>query len=223
VLATQERESTAGGISVPRKTFFVTALPLRGALDYSDNLLDPTRGWRGSLRVSPEVSKQQNGPTANYARIQFDLSGYKAVAHRVVLAARARVGSIPGTGLDNIAPSRRFYAGGGGSIRGFGFQEIGPRDTAGDPSGGRSLVELSVEARIGTGLMQGAVELVPFLDAGTVAEAITPRLTGLRYGAGLGLRYKTGFGPIRLDLGTPLNPRPGDSRVTVSVALGQAF
>ncbi len=223
VLATQERESAVGGQSVPRNTFFVAALPLRGALDYSDNLLDPTRGWRGSLRLSPEVSKQQGGPTATYARVQFDLSAYRAVGRRVVLAARARVGSIPGTALANIAPSRRFYAGGGGSVRGYGYQEIGPRNTAGDPSGGRSLVELSVEARIGTGLLDGAVELVPFLDAGTVAESIAPTLTGLRYGAGLGLRYKTGFGPIRLDLGTPLNPRPGDSRITVSVALGQAF
>ena len=166
---------------------------------------------------------QQGGPTATYARVQFDLSAYRAVGRRVVLAARARVGSIPGTALANIAPSRRFYAGGGGSVRGYGYQEIGPRNTAGDPSGGRSLVELSVEARIGTGLLDGAVELVPFLDAGTVAESIAPTLTGLRYGAGLGLRYKTGFGPIRLDLGTPLNPRPGDSRITVSVALGQAF
>ncbi|MDE2618566.1 MAG: BamA/TamA family outer membrane protein [Sphingomonadales bacterium] len=223
VLATQERESAVGGQSVPRNTFFVAALPLRGALDYSDNLLDPTRGWRGSLRLSPEVSKQQGGPTASYARIQFDLSAYRAVGRRVVLAARGRVGSIPGTTLANIAPSRRFYAGGGGSVRGYGYQEIGPRNTAGDPSGGRSLVELSVEARIGTGLLDGAVELVPFLDAGTVAESIAPTLSGLRYGAGLGLRYKTGFGPIRLDLGTPLNPRPGDSRITVSVALGQAF
>ncbi|MBC2668299.1 autotransporter assembly complex family protein [Novosphingobium piscinae] len=223
ILATQERESAVGGQSVPRNTFFIAALPVRGALDYSDNLLDPTRGWRGALRISPEISKQQNGPTVNYARIQFDLSGYKAVGSRLVLAARGRVGSIPGTPLANIAPSRRFYAGGGGSVRGYGFQEIGPRNNAGDPSGGRSLVELSVEARIGTGLLDGAVEVVPFLDAGTVAESIRPTLTGLRYGAGLGLRYKSGFGPIRLDLGTPLNPRPGDSRVTVSVALGQAF
>ena len=223
VLATQERESAVGGQVVPRNTYFVAALPVRGALDYSDNLLDPTRGWRTSLRVSPEISKQRGGTTANYARVQFDLSGYQSVGTGVVLAARTRVGSIPGTALVNIAPSRRFYAGGGGSVRGYGFQEIGPRDTAGAPSGGRSLVEFSVEARVNTSLMGGAVQLVPFLDVGNVDESIAPTLRGMRYGAGLGLRYKTGFGPIRLDLGTPLNPRPGDSRITVSVALGQAF
>lgn len=223
VLATGERESSVEGQFVPRQTYFIAALPLRGAFDFSDNLLDPTRGWRAALSTSPEISKQKGGPTVKYARVQFDLSGYLPVSKGIVLAGRTRVGSIPGTALDNIAPSRRFYAGGGGSVRGYGYQAIGPRDTAGDPSGGRSLVEFSAEARIDTGLFGGALQVVPFLDAGTVSESITPTLAGMRYGAGLGLRYKTGFGPLRLDLGTPLNPRSGDSRVTVSVALGQAF
>ena len=223
VLASAERESSAPGQFVPRNTYFIAALPLRGAFDFSDNLLDPARGWRASLSLSPELSKQQDGATARYARVQFDLSGYKPVGGRVVLAARARGGSIPGAPLADIAPSRRFYAGGGGSVRGYGYQAIGPRNAAGDPSGGRSLVEFSLEARVDTGLMDDALQLVPFLDGGTVSESITPTFAGMRYGAGLGLRYKTGFGPLRLDLGTPLNRRPGDGRVTVSVALGQAF
>jgi translocation and assembly module TamA len=223
VLATQERESAVAGQSVPRNTYFITALPARGAFDRSDNLLDPTKGWRAALAVSPEISKQQDGPTVQYARVQFDLSGYKPVRKGVVLAARTRIGTIPGADLADIAPSRRFYAGGGGSVRGYGYQTIGPRDTAGDPSGGRSLVEFSLEARVDTPLMGGAVQVVPFLDAGTVSESVSPTLSGLRYGAGLGIRYKTGFGPLRLDVGTPLNRRAGDSRISVSVALGQAF
>jgi len=223
VLATQERESAVTGQSVPRNTYFVAALPLRGAFDRSDDLLDPTRGWRASLRVSPEISKQRGGRTVNYARIQADASGYFKVSDKIVLAGRTRVGSIPGTDIVNIAPSRRFYAGGGGSVRGYGYQEIGPRDTANAPSGGRSLVEFSLEARVGTGFFGGALQVVPFIDAGNVSASVAPTLSDMRYGAGLGLRYKTGFGPIRIDVGTPLNPRPGDSRVTVSVALGQAF
>ncbi|MFC3173304.1 autotransporter assembly complex family protein [Novosphingobium bradum] len=223
VVATQERESAVSGQLVPRNTYFVTALPVRGAFDRSDDLLDPTRGWRASLRISPEVSRQKGGPRVTYARVQADASAYLPVGGKVVLAARTRLGAIPGTDLANIAPSRRFYAGGGGSVRGYGYQEIGPRDTANAPSGGRSLAEFSLEARISTGLLGGALQLVPFLDAGSVSAAVTPTFRDIRYGAGLGLRYKTGFGPIRLDLGTPLNRRPGDSRVTVSVALGQAF
>jgi len=223
ILATAERESSVDGQFVPRNTYFVAALPLRGALDSSDNLLDPTKGWRAALRVSPEISKQQGGATAKYARIQADVSTYQRVTGKVIVAARARVGSIPGTEIVNIAPSRRFYAGGGGSVRGYGYQQIGPRNTAGDPSGGRSLTEFSLEARVDTGLFGGALQVVPFIDAGSVSERIAPTLSGMRYGAGLGIRYKTGFGPLRLDVGTPLNPRPGDSRISVSVALGQAF
>nr|WP_246448201.1 BamA/TamA family outer membrane protein [Novosphingobium flavum] len=223
ILASAERESSVEGQFVPRNTYFIAALPLRGAIDHSDNLLDPTKGWRTSLSASPEISKQLDGPTVQYARLQFDLSAYKSVGGGVVLAGRTRVGTITGTALENIAPSRRWYAGGGGSVRGYGYQAIGPRDTAGDPSGGRSLVEFSAEARIDTGLFGGALQVVPFLDAGTVSEAVTPTLKDMRYGAGIGLRYKTGFGPLRLDLGTPLNPRSGDGRITVSVALGQAF
>jgi len=223
VLATQEKESAVSGQFVPRNTYFVAALPLRGAFDSSDDLLDPTKGWRAALRVSPEISKQKGGPKVTYARIQADASAYHPVSDRIVIAGRTRLGSIPGTEIENIAPSRRFYAGGGGSVRGYGYQQIGPRDTANAPSGGRSLVEFSLEARVGTGLLGGALQVVPFIDAGSVSASVTPTFKDMRYGAGLGLRYKTGFGPIRLDIGTPLNPRPGDSRISVSVALGQAF
>lgn len=222
-LASGERESTVAGQSVPRNTYYIVALPLRGQFDRSDSLLDPTRGWRAALAVSPELSKQLKGAQTRYVRAQFDLSGYVPARKGVVLAARARVGTMPGAPLADIAPSRRFYAGGGGSVRGYGYQEIGPRNAVGDPSGGRSLVEFSAEARIDTGLFGDALQIVPFLDAGTVSESITPTLKDIQYGAGLGLRYKTGFGPLRLDIGTPLNRRPGDSPVTVSVALGQAF
>ena len=222
LVASSEREGAVGGIVPPRKTYFTAALPLRAAFDASDNLLDPTRGWRAALRVSPEISRQGSS-NATYARIQADASYYQPFGGRVVLAARARVGTIPGASIVSIAPSRRFFAGGGGSVRGYGYQQIGPRDTVGDPSGGRSLTEFSLEARVKTGWFAGALSLVPFIDAGSVDESITPTLRNMRYGAGVGVRYQTGFGPIRIDIGTPLNPHPGDSRIAVYVALGQAF
>ena len=119
-----------------------------------------------------------------------------------------------------IAPSRRFYAGGGASVRGYGFQAIGPRDANNDPIGGRSLAEFSIEARVRT---FGNFGVVPFLDAGNISTSPLPRLTGLRFGTGLGVRYYSNFGPIRLDVGTPINPQRGDSRIAVYVSLGQAF
>lgn len=215
-----EREGS-GNTNAPRTTYTIGALPLRAAFDGTDDLLDPTKGFRAALRVSPEVSKT-GGRTSFYVKTQADASAYLPVG-RFVLAARARMGSIQGAATADIAPSRRFYAGGGGSVRGYGYQLIGPRNTAGDPSGGRSLYEVSVEARIKTGLFDGNLSVVPFIDAGGVDEGTFPSFGDIRYGAGIGLRYKTGFGPLRVDVATPLNPRPGDSRVAVYVALGQAF
>ena len=89
--------------------------------------------------------------------------------------------------------------------------------------GGRSLYEVSTEARITTGLFDGNLSVVPFLDMGGVDTGTVPGFMNMRYGTGLGVRYKTSFGPIRVDVGTPLNPHPGDSRIGVYVALGQSF
>ncbi|WP_338466471.1 BamA/TamA family outer membrane protein [Novosphingobium sp. ZN18A2] len=223
LLATRETDAPDANGNVRRRTYYIAALPSQIAFDYSNDLLNPTDGYRLSLRASPEYSKT-DGITSQYVKAQFDGSIYKPVAgDRVVLAGRVRLGSIVGTNTDYIAPSRRFYAGGAGSVRGYGYQKVGPRDSQGDPTGGTSLTEFSLEARVKTGLVGGAVSVVPFLDAGTVGTGQWPTLKGMKYGAGVGIRYMTNFGPIRIDVGTPLNPEPGDSRIGVYVALGQAF
>jgi translocation and assembly module TamA len=221
-VATSERPQPLGGIAQPRRTFFIGAIPLYAMLDTSDDLLDPTRGFRAGLRLSPEVSRS-TGMQSFYLRSQFDGSTYRRVTDKVVVAARLRLGSILGTDLENIAPSRRLYSGGGGSVRGYGYQRIGPRDASGNPTGGRSLVEGAIEARIQTGFFDGALSVVPFLDAGSVSQDTLPDLGTVRIGAGVGVRYNTGFGPLRFDIATPINPAPGDSRVAVYVSLGQAF
>lgn len=221
-VATGERPPAVNGVVQPRQTFFVGAIPLYVLIDTSDNLLDPTEGFRLGGRLSPEVSRS-NGAESFYLRSQVDASYYQRINDRVVMAGRTRLGTIPGTALDNIAPSRRLYAGGGGSVRGYGFREIGPRDVAGEPSGGRSLVEFSLEARIRTGFFDGALSVVPFVDAGSISSRTTPDFDEIKFGAGVGIRYHTGFGPIRVDVGVPLNPGPGDNPVAVYVSLGQAF
>ncbi|WP_240704890.1 autotransporter assembly complex protein TamA [Croceicoccus sediminis] len=222
LVATQEREGTLDGEVGPRETYFVAALPARVTLDQSDDLLDPTNGWRLEGWVSPEVSRN-NGTQSFYGRSYVEGRYYQPFGDSVVLAARAKLGTIQGTSLANIAPSRRLYAGGGGSVRGYGYQDIGPKDDLGEPTGGRSLAELSMEARVRTGFMDGALSVVPFIDAGAVDTTTTPRLRDLQFGAGVGIRYHTNFGPLRVDLATPINRRPGDSRIAVYVALGQAF
>lgn len=217
LLASDERDVVASTGAPRRRTFFIGALPTGLNYDGSDDLLNPTRGFRLGGRVSPELSLQ--GTAFGYARAQIDASGYRAIGG-VVLAARTRLGTIVGAPRDQVAPSRRFYAGGGASVRGYGFQSIGPRDPNNDPIGGRSLAEFAIEARV---KLFGNVGLVPFLDAGTIYTAALPDFTGLRFGTGVGLRYYSNFGPIRVDLGTPINPQPGDSRIAVYVSLGQAF
>ena len=186
--------------------------------DGSNDLLDPTRGFRLSGRLSPEISLE--GKAFGYARMQVDASAYKSVAKGTVLAGRIRLGTIAGAPRDAIAPSRRFYAGGGASVRGYGYQDIGPRDPNNDPVGGRSLAEFSIEARVKT---FGNFGVVPFFDGGNISTGLLPSFGALRYGAGLGVRYYSNFGPIRIDVGTPVNPAPGDPRVAVYVSLGQAF
>ena len=222
VVATQEREGTLDGQTGPRKTYFVGALPASVLFDESDSLLDPTNGFRLEAWVSPEISTS-GGTQSFYARGTLEGRYYQPMSESIVIAARAKVGTIQGTELANIAPSRRLYAGGGGSVRGYGYQQIGPQDDLGDPTGGRSLTEASLEARVRTGMFDGALSVVPFIDAGAVDTTTTPRLRDLQFGAGVGIRYHTNFGPLRVDLATPLNRRPGDSRIAVYVALGQAF
>ncbi|MBU1253123.1 MAG: BamA/TamA family outer membrane protein [Alphaproteobacteria bacterium] len=222
LVATQERPPAVSGISQPRETYLIAAIPAYAQIDTTDDLLDPTQGFRLSGRLSPEVSRNQ-GVQSFYVRGRADASYYREMREGLVIAGRVAYGSIAGTDLFNIAPSRRLYAGGGGSVRGYGFREIGPRDDLGEPSGGRSVVELGLEARIRTGFMDGAVSVVPFIDAGSVSTSVTPDFSEIKIGAGVGVRYYTGFGPIRVDVGVPLNPEEGDAPVAVYVSLGQAF
>jgi len=218
LVATDERDVDLDTATTRRRTFFIGALPASLSYDGSNDLLDPTVGYRLALRFSPEASLQSG--TFGYARTQVDASVYQPFTPTVTLAGRVRLGTILGADRDRIAPSRRFYAGGGGSVRGYGFQRLGPRDPVfDDPIGGRSLTEFAVEARI----RWGNWGVVPFVDGGNISTSPLPRFENLRFGAGVGVRYHTRFGPIRVDVGTPLNPRSGDSRVAVYVSLGQAF
>ncbi|HVI99783.1 MAG TPA: BamA/TamA family outer membrane protein [Sphingomonas sp.] len=218
LVATDERDVILTTGAPRRRTYFIGALPGTLGYDGSDDLLNPTRGFRVSGRLSPELSL--SGKAFGYARTQVDASAYQPVSDGVVLAGRVRLGTIVGAPRDAIAPSRRFYAGGGGSVRGYGYQDIGPRDPNNDPIGGRSLTEFSIEARVKA---FGNFGVVPFLDAGNIYTSPLPKFSHLRFGTGLGVRYYSSFGPIRVDVGTPINPQKGDPRIAVYVSLGQAF
>jgi translocation and assembly module TamA len=220
--ATGEREAIAGGGFGPRQTYFVGALHGFAELDTSDNLLNPTHGWRLSGRLSPTTSRT-NSDQSFYVEAHAEGDYYLPAGKKIVLAARAHVATITGAPVSAIAPSRRLYAGGGGSVRGYAYESIGPHDDQGVPMGGRSLVELSAEARIQTGFLGGAIQVVPFVDAGSVGANSTPSLSDIKLGAGVGVGYLTSCGPVRVDVGGPRNPGPKDGKFGVYVGLGQAF
>nr|WP_067113601.1 BamA/TamA family outer membrane protein [Sphingopyxis granuli] len=202
-----------------RNRDFYTIFGLTGqiGMDRTDSLLDPTKGFRITALVQPEGSMR--GHFSPYARVRVDASGYYPVTDSIVLAGRVRVGSIMGAARERLAPSRRFYAGGGGSVRGFGYQQLGPKDPNLDPIGGRSLNEAAVEARY----RFGNFGVVGFVDAGQVYRGSTPTFSDMRFGAGIGARYYTNFGPMRIDVATPINRQPGEARISVYVSIGQAF
>ena len=152
------------------------------------------------------------------ARSYFDLG----VPGRSVLALRGSFGTEPSNNVANIPPSKLFYAGGGGSVRGFVYQSAGPRDAFNNPLGGASIVEGSIEFRQRIGKSFGAVA---FIDAGSAYTDTLPNFSEFapRVGTGVGVRYYTDFGPARLDVGFPLNPRPGDAPFGLYVSIGQAF
>jgi translocation and assembly module TamA len=221
LLATDERGVfNLSGVKDTR-TFLIAALPLGLGYDGSDNLLDPTSGFRLSGRLSPEISMR--GGRFTYARTQIDASAYRRISDSVVAAGRIRLGTIFGTSAFDVAPSRRFYSGGGGSVRGYGYQQLGPKDVDGDPIGGRGLAEFGLEARIRLKSFGGNFGVVPFIDGGSLTTRSLPNLSNFRYATGLGVRYYSSFGPIRVDFGVPLNRQKGDGPFAVTVSLGQAF
>jgi translocation and assembly module TamA len=216
ILATNENRNGNAQVSLS-DAYYIGGLVGQLGYDRSNSLLDPTSGFRLLARINPEASLR-NG-SSFYIRNLIEGSIYHPFGESFVLAGRARFGSIFGIARDNIAPSRRLYSGGGGSVRGFGYQELGPRDAQNVPLGGRGLSEFSIEGRYRFG-NYGAVA---FVDAGQVTESQYPDFSDMRFGVGVGGRVYTSFGPIRLDVATPIGRRKGEALVTVYVSIGQAF
>ncbi|MGO4173829.1 autotransporter assembly complex protein TamA [Bosea sp. TAF32] len=202
-------------------TYTLVGIPLSVKYDSTDSLLDPTRGFRVNASFAPYPTFL--GSTVGIYQTKATVSAYYALDEdaRYVLAGRVGFGSISGASLNEIPPTRLFFAGGGGSVRGYAYRSIAPLGPFNQVVGGRSLLELSAEARI---KITETIGIVPFFDAGTAFESSFPDgKQQLQMAAGLGLRYYTGIGPIRVDVAAPLNPRKGDKPVALYVSIGQAF
>lgn len=195
-----------------------TSLGVR--LDFANDPLDATRGWRVDTRGEPGVVIGDR--EAQYLSLNGQVSAYRPFteAERFILAGRVRSGFVFGAALADLPVSRRFFAGGGGSARGFEYQSVGPEDAEGTPTGGRGLLEVSGELRW---RRDGPLGFVGFLDGASVTADQGARFDDVRYSAGLGVRYDTIIGPIRFDVATPIDPRDGEDPVQLYVSIGQAF
>ncbi len=201
--------------------FRLVSLPSRFNWDTSDNLLDPTRGGRLALRFIPFHDLLSRDLT--FVKGYGSYSRYYQLLKKpfLVVAGRGALGSIAGAELEEIPADERFYAGGGDSVRGFPFQSVGPR-VGSTPVGGRSLVEFSLELRL---KVTEKIGLVGFFDGGSAFETVSPDFDEeLGYGTGLGVRYFSPIGPLRIDVAVPLNLRDEiDDRFQIYLSLGQAF
>ncbi|WP_297510273.1 autotransporter assembly complex family protein [uncultured Caulobacter sp.] len=210
-----------GGLVAGRKLNLVTVAGLGAyAWDFSDSILDPKRGWR--LEARGEPTYVVGDTTVPYLKLTTQGSAYIPLGRgaSTVVATRLKIGAILGGGIQDVPASRRFYAGGGGSVRGYAYQAIGPRLTDNTPQGGISVVETSLELRQKVTQHWSGVA---FVDAGAIGTHNTPQREDFRAGAGLGIRYDLGFGPIRADVAVPLGRRKGDPAFQIYLSIGQSF
>lgn len=205
----------------PHVTYSLLGAPVYARFDRSDDKLNPTRGHREDVSVTPYAHLA--GVDVNFAVFRGKLTGYQPLdpGARYVLAGYAALGAIAGERTDRLPADKRLYAGGGGSVRGFGYQRAGPLASNDLPTGGISTLEFGAELRV---KITDTIGIVPFFDAGSAYRSIVPHPgSELFYGAGIGGRYYTPIGPLRLDLAFPINKRSGDSIVQVYISIGQAF
>ncbi len=202
------------------ETYGLLSAPQTLSYDTRDDNLDPKKGINLSLLGQPFFDIL--GQADPFFKLQASGSGYISfgAGNKVTLATKASIGTIQGADIDAIPATERFYAGGGGSVRGYGYQEVGP-EVNGEPSGGASLATLSFELRTKFTEKFGGVA---FIDAGSVTEESEPDFSNMAVGAGIGVRYYTSFGPVRFDIATPLTQKDNlDQNYQFYISIGQAF
>ncbi|GAA5444932.1 translocation and assembly module subunit TamA [Microbulbifer sp. NBRC 101763] len=215
----------------PDENYHLLAFPLGFKLNTTDKPLDARRGATTALEIKPYLDLNKN--STSFVKNILQLTAYKtaeSMRYEPTLALRIKAGAITGAANLELPADERFYAGGGGSVRGYGYQELGPRiveinedgeETLSDSIGGRGLSEVSIEGRFRFTDTWGGVL---FLDGGNAYEDPSPNFSDLFWGTGFGVRYITSFAPIRFDLAFPLDRRDGvDDRYQVYISLGQAF
>lgn len=203
------------------RTYVLAQFPIVFNWNTSNSVLEPTSGHKLSLSLTPTypVVGKRHRP---FVILMGSGSAYLPVERhaRGVIAVHGVLGSIQGTSQYNVPPDQRFYAGGSGTIRGYSYQTVGPLFPDDKPEGGLAIDAINVEFRQH---ITKTIGVVPFVDAGQVNAGSRPFKGTLRVGYGLGLRYYTGIGPIRLDVALPVKRTPGSDAFALYIGLGEAF
>jgi translocation and assembly module TamA len=202
------------------RRFELVGIPASLKYDSTTSLLDPTEGIRATFSVTPMESL--GTPSSTFFIAQVSASTYLDVFDdgRSVLALRGLVGQVSGAGVFDLPPDQRFYAGGSATVRGYRFQTLGPQFKDGTPEGGTAISTGTVEVRQ---RILSSYGVVGFVDVGQVSANGAPFTSNWHAGAGIGARYYTSIGPIRVDFAVPLNKLPGGDSFEVYIGIGQAF
>jgi translocation and assembly module TamA len=198
----------------------LVGIPASLKYDSTNSMLDPTQGIRAAVMLTPTESL--GTPNATFLLAQVSGSTYLDFFDngRSVLALRGLVGQASGVGVFDIPPDQRFYAGGSATVRGYRYQTLGPQFPDEKPTGGTAISTGTVELRQ---RILGNYGVVGFVDVGQVSANGAPFSSEWHAGAGVGARYYTSIGPIRLDVAVPLNKLPGGDSFELYIGIGQAF
>jgi outer membrane protein assembly factor BamA len=199
-------------------TINVARLAATALVDTRNDLFDATRGQRFSSTFEYGVAPL--GSDLRFGKYFLQQDYYRPLGHGLVSATSGRLGLAAGYGQE-LFQEERFFAGGGNSVRGYEQDALGPVDVFGDPAGGNALLVFNQEIRFP---IAWRFRGVGFFDAGNVFPKIGDLgFGGLRAGTGVGLRVDTPYALLRIDLGTPLNPQPGEARAQWFFSIGQSF
>lgn len=201
--------------------FNLLKVPFQLRWSCTDNILDPSQGYSLNLKIVPSL--QVLNHRFAYCINSLTTAMYFPITNdkRYILAARATLGSIFGERRHAIPPSERFYAGNEHLLRGYHYMTVSPLKDH-EPIGGRSMMIYTLEARVRA---TESIGYVIFYDFGNVYANYVPRLRkGILQSVGMGLRYNTPVGPLRLDFAVPLDRRRHiDENFQVYLSIGQAF
>ncbi len=206
---------------LPKEPFFYFGIPVAFKRDTTNAPLNPTKGIKLTLATTPYTGKYRKKFTTLQTRTEFSTYFTPMQSEILTIAGKISIGSLLGKDITRYPANLRFYSGGGGTVRGYDYQSIGPKNIRGKPLGGLSSLTVSFELRF---KLTDTIGIVPFIDGGNVYDQQLPKLNKpLFWGLGLGLRYYSSIAPIRIDIATPLENRKHNKALQFYISIGQTF